>query len=132
MKHRSPHVNVMWADRAGRETTAGALADANEHGQRETRTSIARECGPVVYAARLADGVIKIGFTKNIGDRLRYLGCNFEGLLALVPGTLDDERAIHARLVAHRARGREYYHPVPEVLDAVNIMRATFGIEPLT
>ncbi len=35
--------------------------------------------GSVVYAARLADGIIKIGWTEHFGDRLRWLMARAEG-----------------------------------------------------
>lgn len=91
--------------------------------------------GPVVYAAQLADGTIKIGWTEHFGDRLRSLkshtGQDVE-LLAFKPGTFDDEQAIHAGLVEHRVditvQAREYYRPSVEVLEVVNAMRAGLGM----
>ena len=91
--------------------------------------------GAVVYAARLDDGVIKIGWTQRFGDRLRYLKHHDQQdveLLAFRGGTLDDEKAIHAALVEHLHHGREYYAPTPEVLAVVNDMRAVLNMPPLT
>lgn len=60
--------------------------------------------GSVVYAARLSDGSIKIGHTHRLSHRLHklrsYRSCDVE-LLAAVPGTREDEAAIHARLTAY-------------------------------
>ena len=92
----------------------------------------ARDVGPVVYAFRTQDGLIKFGFSANIYNRLGALGGGLRGLLALVPGTFDDEQAIHRAMAEHRARGREYYHPTPAVLALVNEMRARNRQEPIT
>lgn len=45
--------------------------------------------------------------------------------------TPDDDQRLHASLVPCVARGREYYHPMPEVL-AVNELRAATNIPPVT
>jgi hypothetical protein len=105
---------------------------------RETwRNSAMNSLGPVVYAARLTDGAVKIGWTEHFGSRLRWLksytGQDVE-LLAFRLGTYDDEQAIHASLLDHRASGsqyanaREYYNPTPEVLAVVNQMRESLNM----
>lgn len=90
--------------------------------------------GDVVYAVRL-DDVVKIGFTSDLGDRVHTLKCingsRSAEMLAVRFGTEADEQAIHTRLIGHRARGREYYHPTPEVLAVVNEMREDFGLPPI-
>ena len=92
-----------------------------------------RSLGAVVYAARLADGTIKIGWTERFDLRLHWLKHYVQQdveLLAFRVGTYEDEQAIHVRLAAHRATvpgrdgAREYYEPNPEVLAVVNDMRA--------
>lgn len=84
--------------------------------------------GEVVYAIR-CDDVIKVGHTTNLGARCYKLGS--DDILGFMPGTLDDEQALHQRLAPHLARGREWYHPAPEVLAVVNDMRAVIGLEPV-
>jgi len=101
----------------------------------DTRRSMMNSLGSIVYAARLADGTVKIGWTQHLHDRLRYLkhhdGQGVE-MLAFRFGTYDDEQAIHAGLVAHRIEGRrEYYHPTADVLAIVNQMRTDLGLDPL-
>lgn len=101
-----------------------------------SRTAVMRSLGSVVYAARLADGTIKIGWTERFHDRLRYLkhytGQDVE-LLAFRPGGYDDEQAIHASLIEHRLEGRrEYYHPTAAVLAVVNEMRDQFNLAHIT
>lgn len=48
-----------------------------------------------------------------------------------MPGTREDEMAIHAILAEHRAHGNEYYHATPAVLAVINDMRARYGLEPI-
>jgi len=95
-----------------------------------------RSLGPVIYALRLDDGVIKIGFTTDLSDReitvRRQSGSEHSEVLAFrLMGTYEDEQDIHAGLISHRAYGWEYYHPTPEVLDVVNAMRADIGLPRL-
>ena len=111
---------------------------SNLKGKGTSRRKAMAMVGAVVYAARLADGTIKIGHTEHFADRLRYLqrytGQDVE-LLAFRPGTYEDEQAIHASLVPHRVditpQAREYYSPAPEVMAVVNDMRATLDMPPL-
>ena len=99
------------------------------------RMALMDNMGSVVYAARLADGTVKIGWTRHFGDRLRYLKSATKQdveLLAFRFGDLEDERAIHARLVDHRIKGhREFYRPAPEVLAVVNEMRSALNMPPV-
>ncbi len=101
------------------------------------RTTAMRMLGAVVYAARLADGTIKIGWTERFDLRLHWLKHHVQQdveLLAFRTGTYDDEQAIHASLVDSRAtaadysNAREYYEATPEVLAAVNSMRSDLGL----
>ena len=87
--------------------------------------------GQVVYAMALADGAIKIGCTGNLYRRRKELGRRAE-ILGFIPGDFDDEKAIHAELKPHRARGHEYYRRTPEVLAVVNAMRDAYNLPHLT
>ena len=119
-------------------TNGNALAGLR--GGRTHRIELMDSLGSVVYAARLADGKIKIGHTERFGHRLRYLkaytGQDVE-LIGFRLGSYEDEQAIHASLIEHRAQGahyaqsREYYEAVPEVLAVVNDMRSHFGMPAL-
>lgn len=83
----------------------------------------------VIYAIRLPDGVIKIGCTKNLSRRrLSYRGGE---VLAFRPGDYPEEQAIHKSLARHLVYGREWYKPVPAVIDVVNEIRDHFHLEPL-
>jgi hypothetical protein len=94
-------------------------------------TSLCADLPPVIYCIRLDDGCIKIGWTEDLAARKRWFGKGWERILAVTPGTIEDEKALHARLTASRARGREYYRPTPEVMDVVNTMRADAGVSLL-
>ena len=90
--------------------------------------------GSVVYAARLADGTIKIGHTERFDLRLHWLkNYNHQDvdLMAFRVGTYEEEQAIHASLVDHRDHAHEYYRATPEVLAVVNAMRTDLGLDPV-
>lgn len=82
----------------------------------------------MVYAIRTTDGLVKIGCTSNLASRARQIPGE---IIAFRPGDFDDEAVIHATLAAHRARGREYYHPTTAVLAVVNDLREHFNLPPL-
>lgn len=100
-----------------------------------SKTRALRNLGPVVYALRLDDDIIKIGYTTDLVDRERTVrrqgNSTTSELLAVMLGTYNDEQALHARLEPFRAHGIEYYHPTPEVLAVVNEMRASIGMTAL-
>jgi hypothetical protein len=111
-RHRKP-VEIL--DRPEKELTACQAMEA---------------LGDVVYAIRLPDDTIKIGWTTNLAQRKRsWRMPGNTGILAVKPGTCDEEQAIHQRLTAYLQRGREYYHPTPEVLAEVNSLRDAVGLE---
>lgn len=108
-----------------RSITAAGQAPA------ESRSRTLNSLGPVVYAIRTPDGLIKIGFTKRLAVRASALA-GLDKLLAIRLGaTFDDEQAIHASLDGLAVRGREYYPPAPEVLAVVNEMRADLHQQPI-
>ena len=104
-----------------------ALYTGTGYAQSQTPGAIADQCGPVIYAVRLKDGIIKIGHTTRIRARLSRLECGLNDILAIIPGTVREEKQIHDGLVAHRARAREYYHPHADVFAVVNRMRAKYN-----
>ena len=88
--------------------------------------------GPVIYAVRTRDGLVKIGFTRSLAVRSSHVGSGINSILAVrLAGTLDEERAIHDTLTDHVARGAEYYYPCHEVLDVVNQLRRDIQMPPL-
>lgn len=96
---------------------------------RDRNEALAAICAgrSTIYAARCPDGIIKIGYSTNLAQRISQLVPKVD-LIGFQFGDYFAEQAIHAGLVAHRARGREWYHPVPEVLSVVNGMRADLGL----
>lgn len=72
----------------------------------------------VVYFAK-SGRYVKIGFTKNLKSRMSSLGTSCpEGIeiLATVPGGIELETIIHAKLAEHRSK-REWFEDVPAVRD---------------
>lgn len=58
------------------------------------------------------DGRIKIGFTTNLPQRMRQLP--HDEILALIPGTVSTERALHSKFASLRANG-EWFTAGPEL-----------------
>ncbi len=80
------------------------------------------DAAPSVYFAQ-ADGkagLIKIGFSSRPKHRVRQLltGSAQVVLLCAVPGSKDDERALHKRFASARVHG-EWFNPVPELLELI-------------
>jgi hypothetical protein len=81
--------------------------------------------GRVIYAMRLPDGAIKIGCCADLANRASQLHGQ---ILGFRPGDIPEETEIHRSLRRHVARGREYYHPRPEVIAFVNELRDEFDL----
>ncbi len=95
--------------------------------RRETPTDIARQLGPCVYAVRTDDGLVKIGHSTDLANRIKAYG-GWDALLVAVPGTRDDEASLHQQFAKHRAHGREFYTPHAEVMAFVNERRIRMGL----
>lgn len=93
--------------------------------------SLTADLPPVIYAFRCDDGAVKIGFTAHLDKRRSTLKFSWADLLGFIPGTVEQERELHKRLVRSRARGGEYYRPTNEVLDIIDDMRDFCGLDPL-
>lgn len=100
-------------------------ADARARAKRER---LARKDGHI-YFVRL-NGLIKVGWSRQVDDRLRAYGPDVE-VLVIYPGTLDDETNLHRQLRPVLARGREWYEDGPIVADFVKRLVAEHG-EPET
>lgn len=61
-----------------------------------------------MYFVRIND-LIKIGWTRNLGRRLKEYGAGAE-LLCHYPAHADEETALHRQLRPSLAKGREWYH----------------------
>jgi hypothetical protein len=77
--------------------------------------AVHRKAREVVYYAAI-DGLIKIGTTVHLDQRVKTLGAN---LLATEPGGYDLERARHGQFAHLLSRAREYFHPGPDLLEHV-------------
>lgn len=106
-------------------------ADLVLHAVRDTPTAAARALGNCVYAVRTPDGLIKIGYTSNIGQRIRGFGSVWADVLLVLSADMDYERAVLARFKPYVARGREYHYPVAEIVDWINDERACMKISPI-
>lgn len=86
------------------------------------------EMTSVIYAIRTEDNLIKIGYTGSLRERRRNHGVGFTDILAVRAGTYEEEQALHQRFLSHLARGKEYYHPNPEIMSFVNGIREAAGV----
>lgn len=96
--------------------------------RQDTPTTAARDLGECVYVVRTPDRLIKIGYTTNLDRRIRNFGSVWSDVLLALPGTMEDEAALHERFRAYLARGREYYFPAIELMEWVNSERARLGV----
>jgi hypothetical protein len=86
------------------------------------------DLGPVVYFIRCDDGLIKIGYTTQLHVRRAVYGKGWDRVLAVMPGTMAHEKACHALHHAHLAKGREYFHPHPDLLAHINEIREHLNV----
>jgi hypothetical protein len=87
---------------------------------------------PVYFIQSGDTGPVKIGFTKDVRQRISALQTGHSAplrLLHLFDGTETDEAALHVRFAAHRLIG-EWFAPVPEVV-AANVGLAPLRISDL-
>lgn len=85
--------------------------------------------GSVVYYVRIRPGVIKIGVTINLDDRLKAMRMSAPGdLLAAEPGDRAVEKARHAKFADFRMDcRREDFAEADELLAYVSALRARYG-----
>ena len=106
-KKLTPAQRQMWMDKAA----LAACGRANQISDRE----------PVVYFISTDDGLIKIGYTTNLGVRLRSLRTAHPKELQVrlvIPGSLDDEQEFHRRFAAFRV-GREWFKLAKPISDYI-------------
>lgn len=102
------------------------------HQQARLRNRL-KAVGEVVYVIRF-DDVIKIGWTRNLAERLTRLGVRrseMERLLVVMPGTESLEHELHIKFRRSLARGKEYFHPTPDLIEWINEKRDAMGVAPL-
>lgn len=80
------------------------------------------ESGRIIYAARTADGYVKVGSTDDLARRMAEHGIPMSDVIATMPGGYRTERAIHRTLKASRVTGLETYAWTSRVTDFVASM----------
>ena len=95
--------NMKWAWSSGNRTTSKRVVKSS-----------------VVYFMQRSDGCIKIGFSTNVGDRVRAIESSTGpiNLLATVPGGLEQERKLHETFAYCRVHG-EWFNPDSELLKLI-------------
>ena len=78
-----------------------------------------------IYYLRIGSH-IKVGFARDLISRLAAYPPNLE-LLAVHPGTMDDEQSLHAQFAAYCVAGREWYSEAREILLHIEAMRSKHG-----
>lgn len=78
-----------------------------------------------VYYVEL-DGLIKIGFSKDVTRRMRQYAPTAR-LLAVEPGTKKVEKERHQTFRAHLARGREWFRDTDEIRTWITTVTDQFG-----
>lgn len=126
------HTSISHFDGGTRDRSKRKPVSADEDRRRLIAESLRELKGvEVIYAIRCPDGLIKIGHTTDLQNRRRHFDSDPTAILAVKPGTYDDEQAAHDALRESCARGREYYRPTPEVLAFVNEIRSGYGLESI-
>jgi hypothetical protein len=92
------------------------------------RQTLARAVGQCIYFIRTDDNLIKIGHTGNLMKRRRAYGPDWKQILAVMPGTREQEHCLHLMFAAHLTRGREYFEPAPKLMNFINRIRAQLGV----
>jgi len=81
-----------------------------------------------LYFIQMED-LIKIGYTTDLYSRLRHYPPNAI-VLAIQPGTMKMEKALHGQFRFALAKGREWFHVRPEITDHIAGVVATYGEPP--
>lgn len=86
----------------------------------------------VYFVKLISTGHIKIGYSANVPARMQSLLRDHGplDLLAVIPGTLDDERAHHGQFAALRVIG-EWFTPGAPLLSYVDALGETGDVGPV-
>lgn len=98
--------------------------------QRQKIMDAVAGAGTVVYYVQLAPDRIKVGVTSGLRQRMGAFRAPLSSVLAVEPGSQALETARHRRFAAHRIDrpgNREEYHPVPELMDWIALVRSEHG-----
>lgn len=134
------HAAVIWNQCVKVESKhpAFAVAVADVNGRIAEREAREREAAKVEHLANVTkgdiyfirlNGLVKVGWTRDICQRLKSYGASVE-LLALYPASRDDETNLHRQLTPARARGREWYEDGPIIQLFIDKALEQFGMPP--
>lgn len=87
----------------------------------------------VCYFFGTSDGVVKIGFSRHIIQRLNRIKCDTPyrvGILALAPGSDCRERDYHNRFQQYSI-GNEWFHLVPEIEAEIAALNERFSMKEI-
>lgn len=102
-------------------------AEAAEREEAERQKRLANRDGHIYYLR--TNGLIKVGWSRSIHDRLRAYGPEVE-VLCYHAGSRDDETNLHRNLRPYLARGREWYEDCDAMRDIIAKAVARHG-QPL-
>lgn len=131
------HAAIIWLDLVGFHTKRGefidAIADVNDalQARRDAEyekmkaDSLADTRNGDIYFIRL-NGLVKVGWTRNIWQRLKSYGASAE-LLVNYPASRDDETNLHRQLRPALAKGREWYEDGPIIADFISKALKEYG-----
>lgn len=111
------HADEIWRYVENRDTDsfdrpiAGSEARDYQRDECRKKRTVARRKpaahGQIYFV--LVDGLVKVGWTSKLADRIRAYGPKAV-MLANYPGTRAEESTLHKQLTPARAHGREWYH----------------------
>lgn len=135
---------VVRTDRLGRatfSTKAAAMSDIVARGLEgralvlEFDSFMPERSESYVYVVQAGvDGPVKIGWTADARARLTSLAVDNAAplfVLAVAPGTMRQEKDLHAHFAAHRIRS-EWYRPAPEILTFARDLGSAHLVKQLT
>jgi hypothetical protein len=95
-------------------------------------TQLCRDLPPMVYFIRTPEGPIKIGTSSGwLHGRMNARHAQWTDILAITPGSYDEEAAWHERFAEH-ALGHELFEPHEDILAAINEIRDRLGVGALS
>jgi T5orf172 domain len=88
----------------------------------------------VYFAQQMATGLVKIGYTNNVRQRLCQLqdgGCGALTPLGTMPGGREEEAELHRRFTHLLRRGKEWFEPAEELLAYIRLNADRTSLPPL-
>lgn len=121
--------------RAGKALSTLYQAPYEPPPKRDTIKSMSFNLNGCLYFFRSPAGLIKIGYSTEIGNRIRALAWKWktgpEAVLAVTETLREREQELHAQFARHLADGDTWYRPTTELLDIIDEIRTDTGLPPL-